>query len=48
MLDKKMNVLVCNAPGDFSYEEKLIPNLSINAKLLIESDASIEVTIYIF
>ncbi len=28
MLDKKMNILVCNAPGDFSYEEKLIPTLT--------------------
>ena len=27
MIDKKINVLVCNAPGLFSYEEKLIPQL---------------------
>ena len=35
MLDKKINVLVCSAPGLFSYEEKLIPKL-LNGQVLVQ------------
>jgi 2-desacetyl-2-hydroxyethyl bacteriochlorophyllide A dehydrogenase len=35
MLDKKMKVLVCQAPGLFTYEEKLIPSL-IKGQVLVQ------------